>query len=477
MKRATALFTAALLTAACSTPLHLEEGYRHRTYDHPAASPGVPSPAAPSRDDTPLQDLGLEQARSLALERNNGVEAARAAVEAARARISEARAAFLPVITGRVARTANRESTEITIPGVTSFTVSPTYVTNAQATLSLSLFSFWRDTAAMKAAWADLDAEILNERSAKQELVFEVTQAWYRVHEARSGVDVAEDTEAAARRQMEDARNFLDAGTVTRDAFLTAKVNWLSSRQDLRVARNALLHAKRVLNVLLARSIDAPLDVAQSPGFERVVLDTDHLQALAHRHNAALLALRTRRSGLRHRRESLARSWMPELFGELGADYTDFRGSTGFANNYTATVAVEWTPVDAGRRIGDLQEVHAELVRLSETEIQAVRDLDLEIAKAVQDIDEQEWAVELAQESIEAATANYEVIANRFRLGKATSREVLEAQVTLSDSRNRYNQARFAHRVLIASLELLVGVPPDYWLTGVGEEAPPGEGR
>jgi len=465
MNRVSCLFASGvLLLAGCAAPLRLHEDYRTRAFDRPGAPPPYPQRASLKLEQSPLRHVTLAQARRLAIERNHTVKQATASVEEARARIGEARAAFLPTLTGTLSRTLNQKVTEVSIPGGGSFFLSPKYISRGQARLSISLFAFGRDKAAVAAARANLDSEFMNERLAKQQLLFETTQAWYRIHEAASDVQVVEDSLQAAQQQLQDARNIFLAGRSAKDAVLTAKVNQLTEDHRLLVAKNALKQARRVLNVLLARPVDAPLDLAPAPPFWKVKLDQAMLVAWARRHNPGLGALRSARVALNKQRESQALSWAPEISGILGADYSSFRQGTGFSTNYTATVSVQFTPINGGRRITRLQEIHAQLARISEQEQQAMLTLDQNIAQTIQNIQELEHQVLVSREAVVAAKENYRILANRFKNGKTTSREVLDAQVTLSNSKNALHRAVFGQRIQLAQLEALVGVPEEAWL-------------
>jgi len=442
-----------------------EAEYRASAYAPAASRTSIPEAPELMLDTAPMEDLTLERARQLTLLRNHTVQAAAAAVESARAAIAEARAAMLPTISGSIARTHFTESAEVIIPGIATFALSPRWQTAGSAQLAVSLFSGGRNTEAVKAARASLTTQILDERTVRQQLLFEVTQAWYRNHEAAAQVLVSRDQLKASERQLEDAKNVVKAGRATRDAELTAEVEVLRSRQDLLIAENAVVHARRILNALLARSMDAETTLSDPPPFKPVELESARLTGLARGHQPSLLAFRSGRIALEHQRESLLRSFTPEIVGALGASYTNFRGATGFSTNYTASVSALWTPVDGGRRVGRLQQIHAELVRLREQELQAIQDTELSIERTLLDITEAESAVTLATRSVVAATENYRIISERFRNGKVTTRELLEAQTTLSNSRFALNQARFSHLTLLASLEALVGVAQPDWIT------------
>lgn len=459
-----------LLFAGCASPLRLDEAtYRSRSYDTPGAATPLPSLPEPVVDAAPMRGVSLQRARELALVRNHTVQAAAATVASARAAISEARAAFLPTVTGSITRTHLSKSSEVTIPGIATFTTSPSWQTTGAAQLAVSLFSGGRDRAALKAARANLATQILDERAVRQQLLFEVTQAWYRLHESEAQVQVARDQLAASERQLKDAENIVAAGRATKDAALTAKVEVLRARQDVRVTSNAVVHARRILNMLLVRHLEAELSLEKPPAFRAVKLDGTRLIAMGRAHNPSILAFRSQRIALENQRESVHRSFVPEISGTLGASYSNFTQATGYSTNYSARLVAQWTPVDGGRRVGRLQQLHADLIALRERELQAIQELDLGIQRTLLDIGEAESAAELANQSISASTENYRIVSEKFRNGKVTTRELLEAQTTLSTSRFSLNQARFGHLTLLAALEAQLGIAEADWVTHVGE--------
>lgn len=452
------------LTGCAMGPAGVPPTYRAESYDAPEQGIEYPAEPPPELDTAPMEDLELARARELGLQRNHSLAAAQATVESAVARIAEARAAFLPTVGGQMRRTFNREAREIEFaPGeTTNVTALDEWAGSAE--LSISLFAFGRDWEALQAARANAATQVLDERSVKQELLFLITESWYGIHEAMAQEEVARDALAAAERQLQDAENVFAAGRTTRDAVLTARVNMLGSKQTLLVAQNAVINARRILNTLLSRDLDAPITLAAAPTFEPVILDAALLKGLGRQHNPDLLAFRTRREVLERTRESVERSLLPELRGLGSVTYSDFRDFGGYSTNFAANFIVDWRPIQGGLRLGQLDQIHADLIALREQEIQSILDLDLAIQRTILEVSEIESQHIVAAEAVGSAEENYRIISDRFRAGRTTSREVLDAQTTMSNSRFLLNQARYGHRILLGRLEQLAGVAQESWV-------------
>ncbi len=449
---------------ACREAPELHPDYRQRVYDEPGAVPYPADPGGLVLDRAPIEGLSLETARELALLRNPTVRAQTAAVVAAQASIAEARAAFLPDLSFQIGRTAFDKTRTVSIPGGGSFSLSPEYQTTGQARLGLSLFAFGRDVENLRAAESAVSTQVLDERTARQAILAEVDQAWLGIHEAVEQAAVAADAQANAVRQAEDARQLFAAGRVTKDSALTAEVEEKRRTQETVVANNAIRHARRVLNALLAREADAEIALAAPSAWAGVSIDPEAVRSLATAHNPALLGFRTRQTELDHRRESIIRGALPEVTGEIGVEYTDFTEASGYSTNTTATLGVQWAPVQGGRRLAALDRIHAQLVQLREQELAARSNLEVQVLGLVDDIAEAAAEYRWANSSIGAAEESLRILRDRFQNGRATSQEVLEAQVTATNAKFATNRARFRHEALIARLEAAVGVARASWM-------------
>jgi outer membrane protein TolC len=442
----------------------LPSGYRERNYDEAGAgSTGLPA-AETLLDASPIADLDAATARDLALLRHPDPRAAAAAVEAAMAEARKVRAAFLPEVEMGIRRTHFDRTRSVSIPGGASFSLGGQDVTTGEASLTISLFAFGRDGERLRAAGARVATEILAERGARQRLLHEVDQAWLSLHETTLQIGVAEEALRAAERQHEDAANLFASGRVTQDAVFTAEVEARRRRHELQLASNAALHARRVMNTLLRREPEAETALAPAPGWSELRFDAALLRARAREHNPGALAFRTRARELAHLRESVERSFLPELTGSLAAEYTDFTEATGFSTNYSAAIALSWRPWSGGRDLAELDRIHAELARVREEEIAFLLELDLRIARTSDEVAEAEAEYRWTRDSVGAATENLRIVGDRFRAGRANAQEVLEAQSTLSSARFLMNRARFRQLRLVSLLEAEVGLPRETWL-------------
>ncbi|MSR75166.1 MAG: TolC family protein [Planctomycetes bacterium] len=454
MHRSFLLF--ALLLAACAQTGH-ESAPTILPLHRPTSAPNEPPLAPVTMDAAPLESLSLEHARSLALQRSPTAIAADAVLLRARARIDDARVAFNPTLSLGTTGTLNDRAASFNIPGVGSITTSPQWQQVWTASSRISLFDFGRDRAALEAAEIEAGAAAMDGNSARQRLLHDVTLAWHRVHTAAGNLKVSEETLLLAEKQVLDAQSLVEAGKRTRDTLLTAAVDLLGRRQDLLVTQNAKVQSVRVLNILLCRALEAETTLA--PASETAVT-TPPLSALmesARAHNPALLALRARRDALSHSRTSNEQSAWPELALNVNGTRDSSATFGSPAQSAQAVFSLNWLAVDGGHRAARGAGLSAELMELRAQELKLIQQIDTDLSRAVLDLAEAHSAVELAQQSVLAATENYRIVNERAAAGTLSAREVLEARRTLATSRYAGTEALFRRHTALAWIENLTG--------------------
>jgi outer membrane protein TolC len=423
-----------------------------------ATRPALSEPG--STDASDLCDLSLETARALVIERHPDILLALTTMQRADARLLDAAAAFRPTLELSGTGTLNDEAVAFDMPGAGSFTIRPRWQQQWNASLGYSLFAFGRDQATRASRHAERAATELERRAIMAQLTEDVTVAWHRVHAAAGHVGVAEETLRLADKQVADATALVEAGQRTRDTLLTAAVDLLARRQDLVVANNALVHAKRVLNTLLVRSLDSAVELAPQPASQPALPALADLLAQAERDNPTLLALRKRREGLRHARDAVKAGSLPELSLALSArhDGTPTFGSP--ATSGDLSLALRWLIVDGGRRAAEIAALHADAVGLDARERSEILRLHSELSRAHLDHEEAHSAQDLARQGALAAEENHRIVQERVRAGVLTSREELEARRALAEARHQITEATFRMASAAARVERLSAAAP-----------------
>lgn len=444
-----AFVTFALVLASCASP---REPVDAGPILH-SAGPVAPEIAA--EDASALAALSLDEARALALQRHPDILVTESTLRRADARLAEARAAFRPTLELGGTGTLNDDAVSFDMPGAGPFTIRPRWQYQWTAAAGVSLFAFGRDRATESSARHERAATEHDLATAKAQLVEDVTVAWHRMHAAIGHVGVVEETLKLSEQQVAEATALVDAGQRTRDTLLTAAVDLLARRQDLVVARNTLVHARRVLNTLLARSVDAPIELAPIAMPPQDLAPLAELIRAAEEHQPVLLALRQRREAALLARESILKGALPEVSLQLNArhDGTPTFGSP--ATSGDLSLALRWLVVDGGRRAAQAAALHADALGFNARERSAILRLHADISRAHLDHEEARSALELARQGVLAAEENHRIVQERVRAGTLTAREELEARRALAAARHEITEAAFRMASARAALERL----------------------
>ena len=326
---------------------------------------------------------------------------------------------------------------------------------------NLELFDGGRRWYNLRAAEANVDAADASETSQRYNIALQVKQQYFAVLAAR-------ESEAAARRQLEQAAEQLKSSTAKVRAGAATKSDSLRSAIQVGNARLALLTSQnnlRVANAGLSRLVGAsdvvtamPADTAE---MGRIVLDSAQLTAMAlngpsvRQAEATLAAARASKKAART-------PYMPtinssySLSGNNTSDTFDWgsgripkqnslRFSLNFPlfNNLNREENVMRTSVAADNAVASLRDAKLAQQQSLVQFLGAFRTA------------EERVAIQLS--SVAAAEEDLRVQQQRYNLGASVLLDLLTSQTTLDQARASLIQARYDARIAKAQVEALVG--------------------
>jgi outer membrane protein TolC len=298
---------------------------------------------------------------------------------------------------------------------------------------------------------------------ATRGLVVTVVQAYY-------GFVAAERKYATAQRAATEAQRFLDisqkrekGGEVAHSDVIKGQIQAQQQQRDLQQAELEMNRSRLELAVLVFSDFNqnfSAIDDLQAPealpGFSDV-------QAAAARNNPDL---RAAVASLQAAKQEVAVAWngyLPALsldyFYGIDANQFATRDRQGLRNlGYSASATLQlpvwnWGANRSRVKQADLRRDQAR-VELSFTQRQLLaklHDLYDEAQTAHAQLDSLNSSAELANESLRLTTM-------RYQAGEATVLEVVDAQNTLTQSRNSLSDGQVRYRVALANLQTLTGV-------------------
>jgi len=448
------------MTSALRTALVLA-GLQAGAWGQADTQPASASAASQSSNDAPLT-LTLQDALERAKKLNPDYHAAVTDYGIAKEDKVQSRAALLPSVNfdtaylytqgngvGFVRYIANNSVHEYASQG------------NVHQDVSLANFADFRRTQALEAA-AKARSEI-----ASRGLVVTVVQAYYGFAVAQRKYATAQRAEAEAQRFLDISQKLERGGEVAHSDVIKAQIQAQQQHRDLQEAELGMNRSRLELSVLVFPDFTENFSVVDDLQVPEPLPEFSEVQADAAKKNPEL---RAAVETLRAAKEEVTGAWngfLPSLSFDYfyGIDASHFATRqfdpvTGQALRnlgYSAIATLQlpvwnWGANRSRLKQADLRRDQAK-VELSATQRELLAKLHTyyeEAQTAREELESLDQTAEWAADSLRLTTL-------RYQGGEASVLEVVDAQNTLTQARNAFNDGQVRFRVALATLQTLTG--------------------
>jgi len=331
------------------------------------------------------------------------------------------------------------------------------YISQAdvRATVSLTNVADYRRSSA---AWVQARAKA---EVAARGLVVTVTQAYY-------GLVAAERKYANVQRAAAEAERFLDiseklekGGEVAHADVLKARIQSQQVHRDLQEARIGMERSRLELAVLLFQDFNQNFTVVDDMQTTEPLPAFADVEAAGKRNNPDLRVALAAYEAARHEVTAAWGGLLPSLSLDYfyGIDANQFAISTnGVRNIGYSTVATLQIPIFSwGADRSKLKQAelrrnqaHVELNFAQRQLLGHLREFYTEAETARSEMESLQSSADMAAESMRLTTL-------RYQAGESTVLEVVDAQNTLTQARNAYDDGQSRYRLAMANLETLTG--------------------
>jgi outer membrane protein TolC len=402
------------------------------------------------------QALSLEDCLALAREKNPILGAARERVKELVADYEAARSKFFPKLTlisyyqridpdrlspGGAATTQNLFGRE----GLTSLT--------GKQLVFDGLKTYYNT----KAATLGKKAQQQEVSRTAEEVAFQVTEAFYRLMEAKEDVGVAETAWQERQKFLEITEAFFRAGKVTRVDAFKARSQVLEAEQGQVEAANAVRLAKEILARTIGITEKATIDIrgrlsqelspagdfgalwtqaeGTNPEIKRLKLELEQSQAL----------IKAARGG-----------YLPEvsLQGATGVRHRDVGGT---AKEWLGGVFMEFPFFEGGLTRAQVAKASSQHRQLLEKQRDRLNALRVDLMTGWKEQESARQGVAASRQNVTASEEAYQSALALYRVGKATGLDVLTAQVELTRARLSLIRYQVAYEIGRARVKQVTG--------------------
>lgn len=310
-----------------------------------------------------------------------------------------------------------------------------------------------------------------NERT-KQDLILDITVAYYDVLKRQELVKVSEQILARSQENTQRTRDYVEAGTLIPADVATAELREANDELSLLNNRNSLQIAQATLprllgldpGVLLIVSVDESYQLYQERGtIERIEMSVEE---------AIQIALTSRPEFQERQAQIKSQEWSLTLarlqrWPRLNADanynvnlddYLRERENFSDFRSWSAGVSLNFTLFDGGILGNRVKELEMQLEQTRENASDLERSVALAVRQNYHNLERSEAAVDISKKQVINAQLSLDVIQGRFDVGKAILLELLDAQTSYAQALTNEVNAFYDYKIAQTRLQDAMGV-------------------
>ena len=409
--------------------------------------------------------LNLDKALEIALSDNPTIKVAEEEIALKKVSHKEAWQNLLPEasISGTMSHTITAPQFSI---GDQTVKMGKDKANTATGTLNISLPLFAPAVyRAMSMTKTDIELAVEKSRASKQDLVNQVTKAYYQLMLTQDSYDVLQKSYKLA----EDNYNIVNAkyrqGTVSEFDKITAEVQMGSVKPSVISAGNAVTLSKLQLKVLMGITADVDIKIDDSLAAYEGVVFANQLDNTVHEglvNNTTMKQLELNRLMLQKNIKSLRTNFMPTLGLGYSYQYQSMNNDSWnvFNYNYGSSSSLVFSlsiPLYKASNFTKLKSNRIQMRQLDQNRLDTERKLNMQITSYQDNMSASSEQVSSNKENVMQAEKAVQIAGKRYEVGKGTVLELNTSQVQLTEAELTYNQSIYDYLVAKADLDQVLG--------------------
>lgn len=399
--------------------------------------------------------LTLEEARQLAVNRNNNLKAAQQKIEAAKAQKAEADAKGKPRLDGSVNSWYFGDPLNNII---SEYGVSPS------VTASMPIYAGGKIKAGKELAAKGVEISKEQKVLTTAEVVLATESAYWQVVSAREKIKLAEQFARQLKGLYTELNNSYTAGLTYKNDVLRVNVQQNDNELNLTRANDAWILAKLNLAQItgLGDSTDFVISDTVLGRFNRDAMTSSMEEIVGNRSEIKILKKSIEAEEIR--KNILKSDFKPTIglgatgfssFGKEGINPS--KPSSNNVTSYYGLVQMSIPIFDWGQRKQKVKQ-QQHFIQAQQHQLQEIKEkISLEVQQAYLQLNESAKRVELSGTSLEQAEENLRLSNDRLHAGTITGQDVLEAQTIWQQAFSNIIDAKTAYRIDEARLHKALG--------------------
>ena len=316
------------------------------------------------------------------------------------------------------------------------------------------------------------DATLNRNEQTKQNLIFQVTQAYYNVLKAQELVKVDLEILERSRENTNRVRAFVEAGIQIEADVATAQVTEANDELSLLNDQNALEIAMATLPRIMGLDPATLITVAEDTDYalyrdkgqiEAVVLSIEEAIQRAFETRPEFKELQSTINRLEWNVTLARLSRWPQLNAEYNYnvnldDYLHERENFTDFRSWEVRTTLNFPIFDGGFRTRRIQEAELSLEQVREDASDLERSVALDVRQAYLNLRRAERAVDISNTQVRNAELSLQVIRGRFEQELSILLELLNAQTEFARALTNQVRAFYDYKIAQVALQRAMGV-------------------
>jgi outer membrane protein len=310
----------------------------------------------------------------------------------------------------------------------------------------------------IKAAKDGVDASRFSQIATENDLRNSVRKSYYGVLQAKSLLEVAEQTKANIAARVDQAQKQFNAGFIAKIDLERLKAQLSQTESDLINAKNGLQLAKNLLNLAMTRPIETELEVdniSELPDFESNV---NLLVSAAQKQRPEVISIDKNLIALAASKRIAGQGMKPSLnFALQNSTSLDPAGFNPQREVNTTSLNLAIPLYDSGQTRAKVAQTEELIIQTNYNRSALLLSISQETRSAVTSLNNAKARFENSKKQIKLAEEVARIARVRRNAGEGTVLEIIDAETQLAVASNGLITATFDYLTSYADLQRAVG--------------------
>lgn len=318
---------------------------------------------------------------------------------------------------------------------------------------------------AMSLTKTDIELAVEQSRASKQDLINQVTKAYYQLMLSQDSYDVLKKSYKLAEDNFNIVNAKYQQGAVSEFDKISAEVQMRSVKPSVISAGNAVTLSKLQLKVLMGITADVDIKIDDSLTNYETEVFANELDNVANEgliNNTTMKQLDLNMKALQQNIKALRTNFMPTLgmnftyqYQSLNNDNWDvFKYDWGGSSSVAFTLSI---PLYKASNFTKLKSNRIQMRQLDWSRVDTERQLNMQIKSYLDNMAASSEQVSSNRENVMQADKAVQIATKRYEVGKGTVLELNTSQVQLTEAELTYNQSIYDYLVSKADLDQVLG--------------------